>query len=433
MSALIFSFNELHKMLAVSSLLVGHGFAATSGLEGSPQLQHQLSLTLFDNQIGQSSSQSDTHIFPVAVPLEDSLSRVLRSLRRSVFLRVAREFAGEPINQSGVAVSHAQRSLTTGVDLTAGLFARDGSRSVNASLSIQDACKVGPFCLCHKVPCLMLQQHTTNKAKCTAATTKSSGTREGEAIVCSIGKPIEGDPKWSPRRASGPYGWFPESNSTRYLENQQPVFVGATERLQYCFQLSQDQLIRDAMAATTSVVNCVGGVNGQSPTELSLGDIQDVNTVLLRNKAMKFTSGIEGEDRFGTGPIAASYLGLGHTDLLNSLTNISQFIASHQYSNVTPVLPAEVGYCNYFRFCLSAEGLIEANASSTGQDVYDMFMVAREAVGDVELSGYGVQLIYSDPSVVEPRFRTASSLACKWSQAPTILNDAWLVRLRCTL
>ena len=171
----------------------------------------------------------------------------------------------------------------------------------------------------------------------------------------------------------------------------------------------------------------------QSPTELSLSDIQDVNTVLLRNKAMKFTSGIEGEDRFGTGPIAASYLGLGHTDLLNSLTNISQFIASHQYSNVTPVLPAEVGYCNYFRFCLSAEGLIEANASSTGQDVYDMFMVAREAVGDVELSGYGVQLIYSDPSIVEPRFRTASSLACKWSQAPTILNDAWIIRLRSTL
>ena len=229
------------------------------------------------------------------------------------------------------------------------------------------------------------------------------------------------------------YGQSVLLNEQVYLENQQPVFVGATERLQYCFQLSQDQLIRDAMAATTSVVNCTGGVAASTPTELSLQDIQDVNTLLLRNKAMKFTSGIEGEDRFGTGPIAASYLALGHTDLLNSLTNISQFIASHQYSNVTPVLPAEVGYCNYFRFCLSAEGLIEANASSIGTDVYDMFMVAREAVGDVELSGYGVQLVYSDPSLVEPRFRTASSLAVKWSQAPTILNDAWLVRLRCVL
>jgi N4-gp56 family major capsid protein len=229
------------------------------------------------------------------------------------------------------------------------------------------------------------------------------------------------------------YGQSVLLNEQVYLENQQPVFVGATERLQYCFQLSQDQLIRDAMAATTSVVNCVGGVNGDTPTELSLSDIQDVNTVLLRNKAMKFTSGIEGENRFGTGPIAASYLGLGHTDLLNSLTNISQFIASHQYSNVTPVLPAEVGYCNYFRFCLSAEGLIEANASANGDDVYDTFCVAREAVGDVELSGYGVQLIYSDPSIVEPRFRTASSLAVKWSQAPTILNDAWIIRMRSTL
>jgi N4-gp56 family major capsid protein len=229
------------------------------------------------------------------------------------------------------------------------------------------------------------------------------------------------------------YGQSVLLNEQVYIENQQPVFVGATERLQYCFQLSQDQLIRDAMAATTSIVNCVGGVNGDTPTELSLSDIQDVNTVLLRNKAMKFMSGIEGENRFGTGPIAASYLGLAHTDLLNALTNISQFIASHQYASTIPVLPAEVGYCNYFRFCLSAEGLIEANASANGDDVYDMFCVAREAVGDVELSGYGVQLIYSDPSYVEPRFRTASSLACKWSQAPTILNDAWIIRLRSSL
>jgi N4-gp56 family major capsid protein len=217
------------------------------------------------------------------------------------------------------------------------------------------------------------------------------------------------------------------------IENQQPIFVGTTERLQYCYQLSQDQLVRDAMAATTSLINCTNGNNGLTPSNVSERDFAQVNGTLLRNNAMRFTRGIEGEDRFGTGPIASSFLALAHTDLLEDLNGLAQFIPSHQYSNITPVMPAEAGYVSYFRVCLSSVGLIEQNAASNGSDVYDIFCVAREAVGDVEMSGYGVQLIYASPEVTEPRFRTASSLAVKWSQAPTILNDAWIIRLRATL
>lgn len=267
-----------------------------------------------------------------------------------------------------------------------------------------------------------------------AAETKSGGCRKAEAIVRSIGKLIErGITRLSAMLVMVSSPLLGVKVTDRALENQQPIFVGATERLQYCYQLSQDQLVRDAMAATTSLINCVNGNNGLTPTNLSERDFAQVNSVLLRNNAMKFTRGIEGEDRFGTGPIASSYLALGHTDLLEDLNGLAQFIPSHQYSNITPVMPAEAGYVSYFRCCLSSVGLIEQNAASNGSDVYDVFCVAREAVGDVEMSGYGVQLIYASPEVTEPRFRTASSLAVKWSQAPTILNDAWIIRLRCTL
>lgn len=219
-----------------------------------------------------------------------------------------------------------------------------------------------------------------------------------------------------------------------YLENQQPMWEGTTERLQYCFQLSQDQLIRDAMAATVSLVNCRYGVNNDVPTNISAQDLAEVNQVLLRQNAMKFTRGIAASEvGFNTAPISPSYLALGHTDLLAQLLNVSGFIPAHQYSDTEKVMPAEVGWNYYFRFLLSSVGLIEQNASAQGADVYDLFAVAREAIGDVELAGYGVQLIYASPEVTEPRLRTAASLAVKWSQAPTILNDSWILKVRCTL
>lgn len=268
--------------------------------------------------------------------------------------------------------------------------------------------------------------------KSTAATTECKGPVTGQATVCSCSKVQEGDPKRSPRQQWSVGSGIPKVTA-RALENQQPIWEGSTERLQYCFQLSQDQLIRDAMSATTSFFNCTYGQDGDNPTELTAQDVQLVNQYLLAQNAMKFTRGFEGENKFGTSPIAASYMALGHTDLLSQLYNLSDFIPSHRYSNHTPVFPAEVGYTEYFRWCLSSVGLIEVNASALGADVYDIFMLGREAMGDVELSGYGVQLIYSSPEVVEPRFRTASSLAVKWSQAPTILNDQWVVKLRCTI
>jgi N4-gp56 family major capsid protein len=265
-----------------------------------------------------------------------------------------------------------------------------------------------------------------------AAETKSKGLSDEQAIVRSHSKDWEGRITRSPAEKSVSSAGCAKV-TVRWLENQQPIWAISTERLQYNFQLTQDELIRDAMASTTSLVNATGGLNGDNPTNMTSQDLMAINAQLLDNNAMKFTRGIQGTLEFNTSPIAASYLGLGHTNLLSQLYGLSGWVPSHQYSNLTPVFPAEAGYNSYFRFCLSSVGLIEQGASALGQDVYDVFMVAREAVGDVELAGYGVQLIYASPEVTEPRFRTAASLAVKWSQAPTILNDAWIIKYRCTL
>ena len=56
------------------------------------------------------------------------------------------------------------------------------------------------------------------------------------------------------------------------------------------------------LAGTASFINCVGGVNGDNPTEISRSDVDEVVRTLLNNDAYTILDNIEGEDKFGTAP-----------------------------------------------------------------------------------------------------------------------------------
>ena len=48
---------------------------------------------------------------------------------------------------------------------------------------------------------------------------------------------------------------------------------------------TEDQLTRDMLAATASFINCVGGVNGDIPTEITRSDVDEVVRTLMTNNA----------------------------------------------------------------------------------------------------------------------------------------------------
>lgn len=49
------------------------------------------------------------------------------------------------------------------------------------------------------------------------------------------------------------------------------------------------------LAATASFMNCVGGVNGDNPTEITRADVDDVVRTLLDNNAYTILDNIEGK------------------------------------------------------------------------------------------------------------------------------------------
>lgn len=95
------------------------------------------------------------------------------------------------------------------------------------------------------------------------------------------------------------YGQYILLNEQVTLQNQDPALNEATQRLGVSLRQTEDEITRDMLQSTASFINCVGGANGDNPTEITRGDIDIVVRTLRGNNAYSFMTGVEGEDRFG--------------------------------------------------------------------------------------------------------------------------------------
>jgi len=186
------------------------------------------------------------------------------------------------------------------------------------------------------------------------------------------------------------------------------------------------------LAATATFLNCVGGVNGDVPTELTVTDIQTVIRTLLGNNAETIMNNIEGDLKFATGPIRYAYIAMMHTDVTSNLEVIPQFIPQANYPNPSSALPSEWGSVQNIRYLVSAIGSISRNASALGADVYNIFIAANESYACIEQDGYSSTFIYRPPMYSDPLAQNAS-VGWKLAQVPRILNDTWVLNQRCTL
>jgi N4-gp56 family major capsid protein len=100
--------------------------------------------------------------------------------------------------------------------------------------------------------------------------------------------------------------------------------------------------------------------------------------------------------------------------------------------NQQSTLDAEWGTVSNLRFLLSSIGSVTPNASMLGADVYNIFCCGRESFAAVEQDGYSAQFIYRPPIYDGPLALNAS-VGYKFAEVPRILNDQWLLNLRCTL
>ncbi len=195
---------------------------------------------------------------------------------------------------------------------------------------------------------------------------------------------------------------------------------------------TEDSLIRNLLQASAGFVNCVNGVNGDSPTELTLPDIQNVIRILQNNSAETLMNNIDAEDRFGTGPIRWAYLAMMHTNVIPNLEAVDNFLHASQYPSTQKVIQSEWGNVNNIRFLVSPIAAVVTNSSMLGADVYQITVVANEAYGIVKQDGYTNSFVYRPPIFSDPLAQN-SSAGWKMATCPVLFNDQFALNLNCTV
>lgn len=227
------------------------------------------------------------------------------------------------------------------------------------------------------------------------------------------------------------YGTYVVINEQVTLQNQDPVLNECAQRLGVSLRQTEDQLTRDMLASTASFINCVGGVDGDNPTEITRSDVDTVVRALLNNDAYTIMDNIEGEDKFGTAPVRDAYFAMCSTQLTGNLDNVSGFIHKNQYPAPMNALRSEWGSIGNLRFLISSIGSYAANASALGNNVYNIITVGMEAYCCINQDGYSASFIYRPP-IFDSALALNCSVGYKFAEVPRITNDLWVLNLRAT-
>ena len=216
------------------------------------------------------------------------------------------------------------------------------------------------------------------------------------------------------------------------LLNVDPVMNEAVKVLGIQMRTTMDALTRDALAATASVYNCTGGVNGDNVTEMTRADISKVTTMLKRQNARTITNMVGGAMKIGTGPVRNCYVSLSHSDMSEQLENVQGFLHAANYPSQNSLSESEWGTVGSVRFMMSSEGSKDANASGLGHDIYNNFFAGMEAYFTLRLDKYTAAFIHR-PGIYDSPYANFDTVCWKMCTASKVANDRWISKVRCTL
>lgn len=205
----------------------------------------------------------------------------------------------------------------------------------------------------------------------------------------------------------------------------------ATKLLGQNMGQSIDEIVRDVLKSTSSVLLCSHGSNGGTPTEIVQADIDAASLTLIGNDAKMITSVIKGTNQFSTTAIRPAFWGIMHSSLLDDLENVDSFVdTAHYPGDNKSILATEWGSTKNVRWCYSTIGSVSAATPA----VYDNFIIAQEAYAVVALGGetgeFFVEQLGS-AGTGDP-LHQRGSVGWKHPFVARILNDNCIINLMAT-
>lgn len=193
---------------------------------------------------------------------------------------------------------------------------------------------------------------------------------------------------------------------------------------------TMDEVTRDILASTSSVLLCSNGTNGNTPTELTKADIDAAVVTLLGNDAEMISKVVEGTDKFGTAPTRPAFWAYIDTSLLDDLEAVSNFLSSANYPNQQTVLDGEWGSTGNVRWLYTSVGSV----TSASPAVFNNFIIGKEAYAVVHLGAesgeFFIEPLGSGGSA-DP-LHQRGTVGWKHPFVSRILNDAFMLNLMAT-
>lgn len=192
-------------------------------------------------------------------------------------------------------------------------------------------------------------------------------------------------------------------------------------------------ILRDFILSAASLINASGGSNNDNPTDFGITDFSLVAATLDSNNAFKFMSGMDGVDKYGTGPVRSSYFMLSSTELQPDFDALegSGFKSQWNYPNPSNALPSEYGAVNNIRILTSSQAPVARSHSANSRDVYYNYVLGKQGVTHVSQDGESMKLLYRDPTYSGMMMQNVT-LAVKFWQGQGLTQETAVRNLACT-
>jgi N4-gp56 family major capsid protein len=190
-----------------------------------------------------------------------------------------------------------------------------------------------------------------------------------------------------------------------------------------------DKIIRNMLAATAAQIDCLNGVNGNAITEITTTDVELGIDYLSENNGKKLSPNEEGTNAFGTAPVWAAYWMISSTSIRSNIKALSNFLSTAQYPRQQSVLEAEYGSLDELRVVLTTEAYVDTSVSPA---VFSNFMFAANAYGRIAIDDQSMEMIIKPLGAGEDALNQRQTMGWKGRLGAVILDDSWVVNLRCT-
>lgn len=241
------------------------------------------------------------------------------------------------------------------------------------------------------------------------------------------------------------YGDYIELTDVIMDTHEDPVLNESMDILGEQAGQTLDMVLEGVVRGGTNVIYSGGTSRATVTKPITKGAQRLATRALKRQKARKITKVLKSNVNYGTKPVAASFVGITHSDVESDVREMPGFVPVEEYGQLSPY-ENEIGKVEDVRYVVStsiepiadgggakaASGTAMLSESGTNADVYPIYIIGADAYGDVALKGKDSVV----PKVVNPDTPSKSDKlgqigSVGWITYYTgaILNDAWIVRL----